>query len=65
MSWVASWGGMVGLILAVPFRVILTTGIERMRTKGYVETFHDGSNSHEKTTNGVSVGDDARPDGLC
>jgi putative heme transporter len=34
-------GGIVGLILAVPFWVILTTGIERMRTKGYVEPVTD------------------------
>jgi putative heme transporter len=34
-------GGIVGLILAVPFWVILTTGIERMRARGYVEPVTD------------------------
>jgi putative heme transporter len=34
-------GGIVGLILAVPFWVILTTGIERMRSQGYVEPVTD------------------------
>jgi predicted PurR-regulated permease PerM len=34
-------GGIVGLILAVPFWVILTTGIQRMRSGGYVEPVTD------------------------
>jgi len=34
-------GGIVGLILAVPFWVILRSGIERMRSKGYVEPVTD------------------------
>ena len=34
-------GGIVGLILAVPFWVILTTGIRRMRSSGYVQPVTD------------------------
>jgi putative heme transporter len=34
-------GGIVGLILAVPFYVILRSGIERMRSGGYVEPVTD------------------------
>lgn len=34
-------GGIVGLIIAVPFWVILTTGIERMRMQGCVEPVTD------------------------
>ena len=34
-------GGIVGLILAVPFYVIATSGIARLRTMGVVEQVAD------------------------